>query len=124
GALTDTLSARLAAAVDRRGDWQESFTRDASHGARDFANLRLTFDWRPSELLDAVFGISGWRDRSDSPVGQYVLYNPQIPALASPQLNNYPLAPRKDIRAADWSPGTDWDRDNSFVQASARVDYA
>lgn len=123
GSLTETLTARFSGSVEHRGDWQESYTRNDSHGARDFSTARVLFDWQPDEKLSALFGASGWRDQSDSPVGQYVRYNPQIPSLASEELANYPIAPRGDIRAADWSPGQSWDRNNHFLQVWSRIDY-
>ncbi|MGE0596161.1 MAG: TonB-dependent receptor [Hyphomonadaceae bacterium] len=126
GPLGDALRLRLAVRGDNGGAWQESYTRDDSHGERRFWQGRFTADWDVTERLDLSFTLSGFRDESDVQASQLTQVLLQRPAAAAavPLLIAYPLAPH-EARAADWN---DQDfplrRDNSFYQGAIRANWA
>ncbi|MEQ1781959.1 MAG: TonB-dependent receptor [Hyphomonadaceae bacterium] len=123
GPLGENAGVRLAVAHKGADDWQESYTTGAGNGAVDFTNARLLVDWDPAETLALQFSINGWVDRSDTQAGQLIAVTPLIPPLAGfvPGLLTYPLAPA-DAKAADFTPGKDYSRDNKFFQATVRAD--
>lgn len=124
GPVNDSLRARLSIRSDSGGDWQKSYTRGSSIGGKNLASARLLLDWDASSALRFEVNLNGWRDRSDSQAAQLVAvrlsgrppfaYRPAVVALT-----NYPLAPA-DSRAADWNPGTAFQRRGDFYQASIR----
>lgn len=124
GALSDTLSARIAVRHESMDDWQESYTTGAGNGSVDFSQARVLVDWEPTDSLDVNLAINGWIDRSDVMAGQLIAITPAVPPIVGfvPGLATYPLAPA-DARAADFNPEDDYARDNSFFQASGRADY-
>ena len=121
GPLAEHWRGRLSVSIQQGEDWQKSYTRDATLGQKNLMIGRLVTDWKPNESATVTLGASGWRDRSDTQAGQYVAYRPLQPALASPELQNYPLSP-SGSRYADWGEGQ-WERDNHFYQVWGRVDY-
>ena len=74
--------------------------------------------------MKVQLNINGWMDHSESPAAQVIAIDPEIPAFASlvPGLLTYPLAPHND-RAADWTVGPDYRRDNDFFQTNLRFDF-
>jgi outer membrane receptor protein involved in Fe transport len=124
GPLTDTLTARLAVDRSQSDGWQQSYTTGATIGAVDFDNLRLLLAWTPDDRVKVQLNINGWMDHSESPAAQVIAIDPEIPAFASlvPGLLTYPLAPHND-RAADWTVGPDYRRDNDFFQTNLRFDF-
>ena len=122
GPLTDTIRVRAAVRWDRQGDWQYSYTRDASRGRSDLLIGRVIADWTPTDRLSISLNVNGWRDRSDTPGAQFVAVgNPSAAVPAA--LRTYPLPPNDD-RAADWDPADGQLRRNvRFFQTSARIDY-
>ncbi|HEY1561315.1 MAG TPA: TonB-dependent receptor [Caulobacteraceae bacterium] len=150
GPLTPTLSARLAASTENGGAWQRSVTRGESLGNKDTQIVRLLLDWKPTGNFSASLNVNGWRDRSDTQAGQLEGFrlqdptniasvDPSLPAsylpapVGSAAYNAYP-APIKAVlaepiapntaRAADWLAGSHPQNDESFYQASLRLDYA
>lgn len=125
GPLSDTVAVRFA--VDHTGNdgWQKSYTTGQTNGAEDFTSGRLILAWTPSDAFEVQLSINGFQDNSDVQAGQLIAISPGIPAAAGfvPGLLTYPLAPG-DARAADWNPGSDYARDNTFVQGNLRIDYA
>ena len=132
GPLTDTLTARLAFQSQRRDDWQENSTRDETSGQRNFMAARLLLDWKPTDRLSFEFNANGWRDRSDTQIGQARAYLPVAPGPAiTPQtlatqtaLINYPYVTSNNNRLTDWDPGRSRKRNDRFYQFSLRGDYA
>jgi outer membrane receptor protein involved in Fe transport len=124
GPVNDTLGVRLAVKHDSADGWQHSYTTGATNGAVDFTQARAIVAWTPSARLKASLTLTGWVDRSDVQAGQLVAITPSVPAAAGyvPGLLNYPLAPN-NAEAADFNPGQDYGRDNTFVQAVGRIDY-
>lgn len=124
GPLSDTLSARFAARTIQSGDWQKSSSRQDSLGARRETQARLLLDWHPTDRLKAIININGWIDKSNSQAPQRtetfisVPGNPnEAPIRALPP---QPLT----ARSADWSNSRfPMRHDDSFFQASARIDY-
>src|SRR6267154_4843890 len=49
GPLSDTVTARLAVRTEQRDAWQQSETRDAQLGVRNFSTVGLLIDWKPRE---------------------------------------------------------------------------
>lgn len=123
GLLGEDVKARVALAHRRSDAWQESYTTGAGNGAVDFTNARVLLDWNPSDTLALQFSLNGWIDRSDTQAGQLIAITPAIPPLAGfvPGLSTYPLAPA-NAKAADFTPGQDYSRDNRYFQATARAD--
>lgn len=124
GPLTSTLGARLAMRIQDGGEWQESYTRNDSLGAKRLRQARLLFDFRPLERLALTLNINGFQDRSDTQAGQLVDRIYSAPAFAPqiPNIVDYPVAPENN-RAADWGPDRNLRRDNDFHQTSLRGDY-
>ena len=132
GPLTDTLSGRVAVGTEQRGAWQESESRPGDTlGRRDFTDGRLLLDWRPRDTVRVEFGLNGWVDRSDTQAAQFVAFSPALPSPPGyadlfPGLEAYAAAhtPAPNAaRAADWVPGQSFRNNDSFYQASLRVDW-
>jgi outer membrane receptor protein involved in Fe transport len=122
GPLTDTLSVRLAA-EHRGGDgWQTSYTRKDRLGKQDFTNMRGSLLWKPSPDLRAQLTINRWIDRSETQAAQAFAPAVNAPGFFTSELAAHPFAPHND-RAADWTPGVDYSRNNRFFQAIGRIDY-
>ena len=127
GPLGDTLAARVAVQYETRDGWQYSTTRPNDRlGKKDFLNGRLLVDWEPTDTLSLQFGVSAWRDRSESQAAQFIQFTPAVPITpltqyiadamqASPPAGDNP-------READWDAGADLRRDDEFYQLSLRAD--
>jgi iron complex outermembrane receptor protein len=131
GPIGGAFKARLAVRTEERGDWQQSYTTGDELGARRFSTGRLLLDWSPHESLRVELGLNGWFDKSNTQAKQKIGYAPISPggypgAPGYPnlqaQLQAYPNAPN-DPRAADWSPGPTYDRNDNFYQFSIRADW-
>lgn len=151
--ISDTLGIRVAARRQSMGDWQRGYTTPVSSGQQDLWIGRAILEWRPSPAFRATLNVNGWKDRSDTQVPQFYGVVPLNPLNgADPRIVNYPRAPH-DPRAADRSacinrspfnepfntipPPYGYDpprpvtatnctslaRDNSFVNASLRLEY-
>lgn len=124
GPLTDTLKARFALRVLRGDDWQRSYTRNDTLGRQAKVQGRLLLDWEPTDRLTVSVNLNGWLDRSDTPAAQAIGIAPQTNLVPIPAgLQAYPAAPNSG-RAADWDPNVSFQRDNSFLHASGRIDYS
>ena len=101
---------------------------------RGFAG-RLITEWDASDALKVTLNVNGWIDKSDTQAAQ-LLY--AFPLQAGPYVpyDLYPTPPR-NARSADWDPYLNTDRlpasvgkqeklrrDDSFFQASLRLDYS
>jgi outer membrane receptor protein involved in Fe transport len=149
GPIDSTLGFRLSASTENGGAWQKNDTRDATLGNKNTQVERLIVDWNPTSDLTARININGWQDRSDTQAGQlegFRLQDPQniavgnpsdpafyLPApVGSPVFLSYPaeiqavlmepIAPN-NARAADWYAAVHPRNDESFFQASLRLDY-
>ncbi|WP_375383547.1 TonB-dependent receptor [uncultured Sphingomonas sp.] len=122
GPLTETLGVRLSGRVERGGDWQYSYTRNDTLGAKRFYQGRILFDFKPSDTTSFVLNVNGFVDQSDTQAAQRtgVVISTAASALV-PIVVNYPAPPSND-RAADWNPGLDLRRNNKFFQASLRAE--
>lgn len=121
GPLSDKVKARLAFSHEGGGPWQKSYTREDTLGKRDRSAARLLVDVDASESLRLVFGLNGWRDKSDSQALQLVKVVPKDPLRLVPALAAYPLAP-ENARAADWEVGKNFRYDTKFWQPSLRLE--
>lgn len=72
GPITDTLKARVAARVERGGNWQKSLSRDDEIGKTKRFTGRAIVEWEPTDRLKATFNVNGWVDKSDTFVPQFV----------------------------------------------------
>ncbi|MBP6031105.1 MAG: TonB-dependent receptor [Sphingobium sp.] len=134
GPISDTLSVRIAARTEQRGDWQYSASSNAGAGQRNFSMGRILIDWKPDDVARFELSVSGWKDRSDTQVAQFRRFAPQISAPASPSNPTggfppaYPalsaLTPASgNARVADWDAGFDLRRDDSFFQTALRGEW-
>lgn len=119
--MNDTLGVRVAVSTSQGGAWQRSYTRDDTLGDQRIFQGRVLLDWNPSDTVHLTLNLNGWRDRSDTQAGQLFATRPANAARAIPAVLAYPRAP-SNARAADWTPGRDFDRDNRFWQAALRGD--
>jgi iron complex outermembrane receptor protein len=122
GPLANDLTARLAVSADEGGSWQQSTTRDASLGASDVITGRLLLDYRPLDALKIEINLNGWHDGSDTQAAQFVGLFPAVPGPLPAATANEPIV--TSSRAADWTPGLAFHRDNTFYQGSIRADWS
>lgn len=122
GPVTSSLKARLAVSGAQGGAWQRSITRRERLGEVSRAAARLQLDWRATDQLRLELGLNGWRDGSDTQATQIVAFRPQVAANVGriPDVLSSPISP-PDARAADWTPGRDYGRDDTFGQASLKT---
>jgi iron complex outermembrane receptor protein len=147
GPLTPTLNARLSASIDEGGAWQKSETRNDTLGNKDTQIARLILDWNPTEKFNASLNLNGWKDHSETQAGQlegvyfnnpgYISPNALTPAYRnklpySGYYATYPVAVQNVVnqptnltndQQADWTAGTHPRNDETFYQASLRLDY-
>lgn len=121
GPLSDTVAARLAIRTEQGGDWQRSYTRDASLGESNFTTGRFLLDFNPSDRVAIKVNLNGFIDKSDGQAAQLIGIVPLGNPARLGGLATYPMAPA-DNRAADWSVGQEPKRNNWFYQASVRGD--
>ena len=125
GPVSDTLKARIAADFTLGGDWQRSLTRpDDSVGQVERGALRALVAWEPLSALTVDLNLHGWYDKSDTQALQLTGFTPARPANVGrlPQVFGSSFAPA-DPRAADWTPGRDYGRNDRFMQAALKVGY-
>lgn len=124
GPLSDTLKARITGEFSRGDAWQYSITRNDRIGKVKRGSGRALFNWNPASGLAIDLSVNGWFDKSDSQMLQLTQFTPQRPANIPllPQVFSSPLAPA-DARAADWTPGKDYGRNDSFIQAGLKIGY-
>ncbi len=122
GPLTPTLGFRAALRTVQGGEWQRSTTRRDELGQTDQLVGRILIDWQPASGLRFELNLNGWQDKSDTTAGQVIQVAPAVPALASPNLANYP-APSLDARDADWTAGKSFRANDRFYNISLRADY-
>jgi iron complex outermembrane receptor protein len=125
GPLSSIVRARLAASREISGDWQKSITRDDTLGSTNRGAARLLLDWDATPDLKFTLNLNGWFDKSDSQAGQLVdvEFGNAVPANQLAIVRDAPRAP-KTPRAAEWTPGTDYEGDNWFYQTSLRADWS
>ncbi len=128
GPIANNLKARLAVRHEYRDGWQISQTRPSDRlGRRDYSTARLLLDWEPTDTLRFEFNANGWIDRSETQAAQFVKYAPTVAPSAggytdiTAELEAAVPAPNRS-RIADWDPGADLRRDDSFYQFSLRGD--
>lgn len=123
GPLSSTLIGRLSFSAERSDDWQRSYTRRDTLGAKRQFSGRGIFEWTPSDKLKIGLNLSGWIDRSDAQAPQFIGLRPDSPGVGATPLVTEPVAPA-NARAADWSPNREPRKDQKFAQASLRMEYA
>ena len=121
GPVANGLTARLAMSADESGPWQESTMRNASLGKRDVVTGRLLVDYRPTDTFKVEVNVNGWHDGSDTEAAQFVGVFEAVPGPLPASIANEPIVTTP--RAADWTPGLPFRRDNSFFQGSVRADW-
>lgn len=124
GPLSSTVRARLAASREFSGDWQKSLQRNDTLGKSNRGSARFLLDWDATPDLTFTLNVNGWFDKSDSQAGQLVdvQFGNANPANQLAIVRDAPRAP-KTLRAAEWTPGTDYEGDNWFYQTSLRADW-
>ena len=132
GPVSDTLDLRLALRTIQGDGWQQSYTRDASHGVQNFSTGRFSALWTPSEDLRILATVGGFYDHSDTQAPQFYGISPLEKTPLIPGLLNYPVAPKND-QAADWGSCvnttplltgcTGYSKSNKFYSGSVRIDY-
>jgi iron complex outermembrane recepter protein len=122
GPLADTLLGRVAFDVREGGDWQHSYTRDATNGGQNLIRGRGILEWTPADKLSVALTLSGFRDRSDTAAAALYRVTPQIPVFAQPSVLAQTPAPLQP-GVADWDPGKPLTTDENYYQAALRVKY-
>jgi iron complex outermembrane recepter protein len=122
GPVTTGVTARAAMRIQSGDGWQDNYTRGGTLGRLNRQQARLLLNWKPDDALKIQLNLNTAIDRSETPAVQLVAVTPDFPALVPPALSRYSLPPR-DSRAADWTPGIDYRRNDAFYQAAARVTY-
>lgn len=123
GPLSDSLRARIAISSAQGDAWQESYARSDSLGVTSKRSGRVLLNWiNEARGLNIDFMASGWIDQSDTPAAQAVAFRPQSPGNVAnvPQTFAEPLAP-DSARAANWTPGLDYGRDDNFGQLALKA---
>ncbi|CAN5359805.1 TonB-dependent receptor [soil metagenome] len=129
GPLSDTLRGRLSLSTAQGGPWQRSTSRSDALGDVERYSGRAQIAWTPTDRFRATLGLNGWIDKSDTQALQLqevVLSNPANAAIVPAGLialgdNSGRLGSGRD---ADWDPGQDFGRDDSFYQASVKANLA
>ena len=121
GPIADGLTARLALSADESGPWQQSTTRNASLGKTNVFSGRLLLDYRPTDNFKLEVNLNGWHDGSDTQAAQFVGIFEAVPGPLPASIANEPVM--MSPRAADWTPGLPFRRDNTFLQGSVRADW-
>ena len=130
GPLSNTIQARLAVSAVQGDDWQKSVSRDDENGQKNLFNGRFQLAWQPTSTLDFTFNLNGWRDKSDTSafqLQQVEFANPSNAGIVPPQVLGWvgdPPPEPDDPRKADWDPGADLARDDSFLQGFVRGDWS
>jgi len=102
GPISSTLSFRVALRTLQSGDWQRSYTHNATNGSQEFWNGRVALQWKPTEQFHALLTLNAWQDRGETQMGQLFGFAPLNPVNGvDPRILAYPLAP-KNARSADW----------------------
>lgn len=119
GPLSETLAARVSLRHEGGGDWQKSFTRDASLGQRAFTQGRVQLAWRPADTVRLNLMVNAYQDHGDTQAAQFIAPFQQSAGFFDPRLVAYPRAPESN-RAADWGDSFPLKKDNWQVQAALR----
>ncbi|HKX88146.1 MAG TPA: TonB-dependent receptor plug domain-containing protein, partial [Sphingopyxis sp.] len=119
GPLSDTLAARISLRHEGGGDWQKSYTRDASLGQRAFTQGRVQLAFRPVDTVRLNLMVNAYQDHGDTQAPQFIAPFQQSAGFFDPRLPTYPVAP-EDNRAADWGTSFPLKKDNWQVQAALR----
>ncbi len=124
GPIASTLDGRVAFEHTSRDAWQKSYTTGARNGVGEFNNGRILLKWTPAAAFKAQFNVNGWVDNSDTQASQLEAVTPTsvLAASAIPGLLDYPVAPA-NAQAADFNPGLNYRKNNSFLQTNLRLDY-
>jgi len=123
--LTDRLKVRVSAMGVHSGPWQKSYTRADELGAKRQFAARILAEWEPVDDLKITLNINGWSDKSDTQAAQLIEVFPLFPTAVHAPYDAYPRSPA-NARSADWdaNPLNPLRRDDNFLQASIRTDYA
>jgi iron complex outermembrane receptor protein len=124
GPVTEALRYRIALQHQRNDGMQENFRTGEQIGALDLTTARAMLEWTPTRDLEVTLNVNGFVDRSESQIPQVVAITPSDPLAAPliPGLLTQPLGPDNNTDV-DFTPD-DYARDNRFVQANLRLDYA
>jgi outer membrane receptor protein involved in Fe transport len=121
GPISDSVTARFAARLERADGWQESMSRPGDkNGEVRTGMARMILAFNPNENVSFQFNVNGWKDTGESTAPQLIATNVQVPGFLNPAVANAPFAPAKP-EAADWTPGLP-NKDNTFYQVSLRAD--
>lgn len=124
GPLASNVNSRLAVQHSRSDDWQQSLRRGDENGERDFTAVRFLTDWNATDALKVGVNLNAWWDKSDSQAPQVYAFRPSDPRYANRIPETYQDEPvLRDNRSADWTPGVDYARNDTFYQGTVRVDY-
>ncbi len=123
GPITGALSGRVAFEHTSQDAWQKSYTTGARNGVGQFNNGRIILAWTPTAAFKAQLNVNGWVDNSDTQASQLEAVTPTsvVAASAIPGLLAYPTAPA-NAQAADFNPGLNYRKNNSFLQTNLRLD--
>jgi outer membrane receptor protein involved in Fe transport len=123
GAFSDTVRARLAVrTVQASEGWQESITRDDTHGEQDRTSARLLFDIDPSDSLSLSIAANWWEDKSDTQLPQ--LWFPEYGRPSNDIVVGFQELVRTPIFGTDDAQATDWPTGNSRLGSGPTADMS
>ena len=94
GPISDNVGFRVAVRRQSMDDWQKGYTTPLTSGQRDVWIGRAMLEFEPTETFSALLSIHGWKDKSDTQVGQFFGVEPLNPTNGvDPRIIAYPLAP-------------------------------
>ena len=120
GPLADGLQGRIAGRIEHADGWQRSNSRpgDKNGKTRNYMG-RLLLAAQPTDSIDLLLNINGWKDKSETQAPQLLAFNVQNP-FPDPDLATSALSPLTP-RASDWTPGMTF-ANNRMWQTSLRAD--
>ncbi|WP_231639048.1 TonB-dependent receptor [Sphingomonas profundi] len=120
GPLGEKAQMRASARIERADGWQRSNSRpgDSNGKVRNYMG-RVQLALQPTETINLLLNVNGWKDKSETQAPQAIGFNIQNPFVSS-LVTNSQLSPERP-RASDFTPG--YTRaDNRMWQASLRGD--
>ena len=126
GALSESVTARLALQTVNADEWQKSTTTNEENGKEQYTASRLQLRFTPTDTSEINLNLNGWKDKSDPQALQSIARTPKnLSAKGIPKATLQSLEPfaKDDAESANWSSDFEPSGDKTFFQASLRGDF-